>query len=103
MEPSPSLPEQRMTSMLHDTGVKHVVVDAKSNPEISISSLVNTGFNLVYISIGGDGASGPLEKLERTTPPDRSHILFTSGSTGKPKPVQIRAHRGSCTLQHEHL
>ncbi|KAB8067480.1 hypothetical protein BDV29DRAFT_200207 [Aspergillus leporis] len=91
MEPSPSLPELRITGMLHDVGVKRVVVDVEGNPEISIRALVDSGFRPVYISVGSDGPSAPVKELEQTNLPDRSHILFTSGSTGKPKPVQIRA------------
>jgi amino acid adenylation domain-containing protein/thioester reductase-like protein len=90
MEPGPSLPDQRMISMLHDVGVKRVVVDMDSNPEIYTRALESSGLKPVHISVGSDGASSPVKELEQM-PPDRSHILFTSGSTGKPKPVQIRA------------
>ncbi|GFF79578.1 hypothetical protein IFM62136_10099 [Aspergillus lentulus] len=90
MEPSPSLPERRIISMMQDVGVKHVMVDVEDTPEISISAFVERGFKPVYISIGGCGEPAPIKELERS-PPKCSHILFTSGSTGKPKPVQILA------------
>ncbi|KAJ5936191.1 NRPS-like enzyme [Penicillium verhagenii] len=90
MEPSPSLPEERMFDMLHDVEVERLIVDADNTTEIWRQSLIDSGFKLIPISLGSDG---PLvsELLQQDSPPDRSHILFTSGSTGKPKAVQIRA------------
>jgi amino acid adenylation domain-containing protein/thioester reductase-like protein len=92
MEPSPSLPEERIFDMLHDVEVERLIVDADNSTEIWRQSLVDSGFKLIPISLGSDGPSVSVEKLlQQEPPPDRSHILFTSGSTGKPKAVQIRA------------
>jgi amino acid adenylation domain-containing protein/thioester reductase-like protein len=84
----PTLPEKRITDLLHSVGVKRIVIE-EDGPYCSKE------FGHLYISdveerstIDGDYRFDFSDRDEGT---HRSHILFTSGSTGKPKPVQITA------------
>ncbi|KAL4865902.1 hypothetical protein BDV12DRAFT_210788 [Aspergillus spectabilis] len=84
----PTLPETRITDLLHDVGTKRIIIEKES-------AYRGKDFEHVYIGeIGkqrGSRNTGDLgiDLHKRDSTARRSHILFTSGSTGKPKPVQI--------------
>lgn len=80
----PSTPDMRITDMLHDVDVKHIILE-ENGPYAS------KDFNHVYIGDVGHRKAIDGDFEFPTEDASRSHILFTSGSTGKPKPVQINA------------
>ncbi|KAL3475860.1 acetyl-CoA synthetase-like protein [Aspergillus californicus] len=89
----PTLPEARITDLLHDVGTKQIIVEENG-------AYRSTQFEHVYVGDTGDTggkktnedqADSELDLTNRDEKTRRSHILFTSGSTGKPKAVQITA------------
>ncbi|KAF4979841.1 hypothetical protein FDECE_17992 [Fusarium decemcellulare] len=81
---SPTNPPHRITSLLQDTGIKHVVAE-EDTPYLPD--------DVTLVCLSDVDSLRPTPSLRRPArlrdEHCRTHILFTSGSTGKPKGVQI--------------
>ncbi|RAK95228.1 non-ribosomal peptide synthetase [Aspergillus ibericus CBS 121593] len=79
----PSLPERRLTDMLQDAEVQHIITEEGPQdwPE----------FHRMDFDIGQSRPATTSPNAPVNITSEHSHLLFTSGSTGRPKPVQIPA------------
>ncbi|KAL4877806.1 NRPS-like enzyme [Aspergillus karnatakaensis] len=85
----PSLPETRITDLLHDIDTKKIIIEKGSSYQSKDFEHVYVGETEPQESQPSTEAPSDLSKRAKPTTTRRTHILFTSGSTGKPKPVQI--------------
>ncbi|SDR22076.1 non-ribosomal peptide synthase domain TIGR01720/amino acid adenylation domain-containing protein [Paraburkholderia fungorum] len=91
----PAYPRERLSGMLDDAGVRHVVADAACIEQLG--SLFD-GREVICIDSAaclGDDAGNPLPApgWHRPVAPDQlAYVIYTSGSTGKPKGVAL-SHR----------
>jgi amino acid adenylation domain-containing protein len=76
-------PQERLTTMLEDSGAAVVVTE---------SSLLGNVPSRGTLTVLLDEQLPPGRPANVTTPDDLAYVLYTSGSTGKPKGVQI-SHR----------
>jgi amino acid adenylation domain-containing protein len=86
----PLLPEERINTMLEDSGTTLVVT------ETDLEEMLPSGLGTVVLLDSNDWKSGSRENLVVAVEPDHlAYLLYTSGSTGKPKGVAVP--RGALT------
>jgi amino acid adenylation domain-containing protein len=105
----PSAPPARDAYILHDCGVRAVVVESRFERRLR-AELEALGAAPALLSLDGTGGGGPLRraldaadqsgeapKTETVMPApgELAYILYTSGSTGKPKGVMLSHENGA--------
>ena len=100
----PAYPQERLTFILKDAGVKVLITDSKTSPPTPLLSkereeaqvyrgeVIN--LDTEWEIIAQNSAENPIELL---TPENLAYIMYTSGSTGIPKGVCI-LHQGVVRL-----
>jgi amino acid adenylation domain-containing protein len=106
----PGAPPARGAYILHNCGVKAVLVDAEREPALrsELAALGAAPVLLVVDRKSGEGLTGTLDAADggqpavpvatvRSGADDLAYILYTSGSTGKPKGVML-SHRNAVSF-----
>jgi amino acid adenylation domain-containing protein len=106
----PGAPPARDAYILHDCGVRAVVLESRFEPKLraELEALGATPPSLVLLDAAGDGSAlrRALDALDQAAPApptatvfpapsDLAYILYTSGSTGKPKGVMLSHENGA--------
>ncbi|MDB4951688.1 MAG: non-ribosomal peptide synthetase [Gemmatimonadetes bacterium] len=89
------LPPERLSRMVADASVSHLLVDGE--PADAFAAFAGT---VVRLDVDADAIAGqPAEALDDValSADDLAYVLFTSGSTGRPKAVAV-PHRGIVRL-----
>ncbi len=82
----PDFPEARVTYMLADAKVSHVLTTSGCLPALSAHAVKAIALDALGLDTNEEDAPAPLVSL---SPDDLAYVLFTSGSTGQPKGVMI--------------
>lgn len=93
----PGLPQDRLSYMIADTGMRLIVADAVGAAALPESAAVI--FRLDDDQFDGSGAAaGPPPEIG-VTPANVAYVIYTSGSTGQPKGVMVE-HRHAVNFIH---
>jgi len=85
----PNYPKDRLSFMIEDTGVRHVIVSGQaSSPLEGIEAIERVDISGLEGFVEGDPECQRLA-LE-LDPRGLAYIIYTSGSTGRPKGVEVR-------------
>ncbi|MCY1042273.1 amino acid adenylation domain-containing protein [Corallococcus sp. bb12-1] len=80
-------PRERLTMLLEDAGVRHVVVDAGGAR--TLDGLAVEAVSVEGTASGSEAFVVGTVVLPEARPEDVAYVLYTSGSTGRPKGVQV--------------
>lgn len=101
----PDFPEERMSYMLEDTKVKHVLVDragGKPYQRIIACGVPSADIHVISeIATADKTASAPFLR-RKVAKPDAFCYVFTSGSTGRPKGIYIGHAQIRCQMEGYH-
>lgn len=104
---SPSYPQETLTHIVKDSGVRMVVADDRSLAQAGQldAPLVNVDNAQVSAALASFGAL-PLDALvaKAAQPGDLAYVIYTSGTTGQPKGVMIEhrnvVNHALCMVEH---
>lgn len=90
----PSYPQDRLTYMVQDAGLRLVLTESASAPKIPAGTAP-----CLRLDENGQAFDGEAEaNLTAASGPDNlAYVIYTSGSTGRPKGTML-PHRGLCNL-----
>ncbi|HYC29575.1 MAG TPA: amino acid adenylation domain-containing protein, partial [Chitinophagaceae bacterium] len=86
----PEYPQERISYMLHDTGIKVVLSSAACADRIAVKEIDIIELDTHWLLISNEPVTRPAVEL---APSHLAYVIYTSGSTGRPKGV-MNEHRG---------
>jgi amino acid adenylation domain-containing protein/thioester reductase-like protein len=104
---SPSYPQETLSHIVKDSGVRMVIADARSLAQAGLleAPLINVDDAAVSAALAGFG-SQPLgaQSVNAAQPDDLAYVIYTSGTTGQPKGVMIEhrniVNHSLCMVEH---
>jgi polyketide synthase PksN len=86
---APDCPRERICHLIHDSGMKLVITDARVRDAIAASGSASPSFCLAVDELRQEISDPHDQPTSRLRPEHAAYVIYTSGSTGQPKGVVI--------------